>query len=660
MKIYFNSTFIETKRETDDLFVKGNNGNKLEAYFEDLDLSNVNISLRLVIGWSNGELTNELPMNKSFDNQYAYINLPKLKHDGNTQFIIKIYQNGTLLQTAIFTRNIKATLEANDNTNINTDEYQGLLNQIKDIDDKANSNSTRINELQETINDVSNASQDNSESIELNKTRINQLQQSINGTDSDVANLEDRLDKLEDGLADGKIELTNYVTKEEFNVVANASQDNAEKLKQVYTIEEVDIEVNDLRQEVGNYYVKKTDQRIKSVDYNIQSGIFTFTKQDGTIFEVDLAIEKVVTNFVYNKTTQKLELTLADGTVQSIPMSDFASAYEGVENDQIQVSIQSGNKIQAILKDGSININHLNPKFANDVNTVFTAVGELQNHVQDNTEAIANRYTKQETSDLIDAEVGDAKEELKNVYLKKSKDPVTDDGQIVIVNADGSTGYTTETFYEIANRISNLEQNQGSGGSAVSASIFETIVIDEFSALEEAQGPYTHFAEVTLTNSLDDKASVELLNNNAVLFATYGFAIASVSSGNVVTVYSINKPAESVTLTFEIVKAYKVWDGSYTEGAGASLINFTVNGTEYQAEEGMTWEQWVNSSYNINSYGSKIYDISVANFIKMYASGYGEIIYISTDGTSYGRVLKTDLIQTLNYQHYIEQPGGGN
>ena len=29
-----------------------------------------------------------------------------------------------------------------------------------------------------------------------------------------------------------------------------------------------------------------------------------------------------------------------------------------------------------------------------------------------------------------------------------------------------------------------------------------------------------------------------------------------------------------------------------------SLITFTIAGTEYQAEEGMTWVDWVNSEYN--------------------------------------------------------------
>lgn len=32
------------------------------------------------------------------------------------------------------------------------------------------------------------------------------------------------------------------------------------------------------------------------------------------------------------------------------------------------------------------------------------------------------------------------------------------------------------------------------------------------------------------------------------------------------------------------------------------LITFTIAGTTYQAEEGMTWAEWIDSSYNINSY----------------------------------------------------------
>ena len=36
------------------------------------------------------------------------------------------------------------------------------------------------------------------------------------------------------------------------------------------------------------------------------------------------------------------------------------------------------------------------------------------------------------------------------------------------------------------------------------------------------------------------------------------------------------------------------------EGA-ATLIHFTIAGTSYDAEEGMTWEEWFESDYNINN-----------------------------------------------------------
>lgn len=33
-----------------------------------------------------------------------------------------------------------------------------------------------------------------------------------------------------------------------------------------------------------------------------------------------------------------------------------------------------------------------------------------------------------------------------------------------------------------------------------------------------------------------------------------------------------------------------------------NLITFTINSTLYQAEEGMTWEEWIDSSYNIDGF----------------------------------------------------------
>lgn len=118
---------------------------------------------------------------------------------------------------------------------------------------------------------------------------------------------------------------------------------------------------------------------IKSVDYEPGTGIFRFTLQDGTIKTMDLAIEKVVTNFNYDATNTSLKLTLADGTVQSIPLSAFITDYTGVENDQIKVSVHSENRIEASLKDSSVTLT----KISNEVKEYFASKDDVANQIGD-------------------------------------------------------------------------------------------------------------------------------------------------------------------------------------------------------------------------------------------------------------------------------------
>lgn len=40
--------------------------------------------------------------------------------------------------------------------------------------------------------------------------------------------------------------------------------------------------------------------------------------------------------------------------------------------------------------------------------------------------------------------------------------------------------------------------------------------------------------------------------------------------------------------------------------AGPKLISFTINGGTYQAEEGMTWEKWIASTYNTSGMGNDL------------------------------------------------------
>lgn len=59
--------------------------------------------------------------------------------------------------------------------------------------------------------------------------------------------------------------------------------------------------------------------------------------------------------------------------------------------------------------------------------------------------------------------------------------------------------------------------------------------------------PFTYSTVLTATTTIGASTIVELMNDNAVLFANHGFSIGSVSGQNV-TIYSIGQPSTSVNL----------------------------------------------------------------------------------------------------------------
>ena len=88
------------------------------------------------------------------------------------------------------------------------------------------------------------------------------------------------------------------------------------------------------------------------------------------------------------------------------------------------------------------------------------------------------------------------------------------------------------------------------------------------------------------------------------------------------------------------IVGYDFEGGSGGNDGSGELITFTVDGIEYQAEEGMTWGEWVDSDYNVNGdFGIDSMNNSV---------GYGDKeagLYISYVGTQEGYVFASDIIQ---------------
>ena len=85
----------------------------------------------------------------------------------------------------------------------------------------------------------------------------------------------------------------------------------------------------------------------------------------------------------------------------------------------------------------------------------------------------------------------------------------------------------------------------------------------------------------------------------------------------------------------------------------ASLISFTIDGTSYQAEEGMTWADWCDSDYSGGTYAPH------PNLVTQPCK-YPNSYFITEDGTSGGSVLMTDTI-IANHAYstiYIDTSGG--
>lgn len=78
----------------------------------------------------------------------------------------------------------------------------------------------------------------------------------------------------------------------------------------------------------------------------------TFQTNNGQQLVVDLPIEQM--NLRYNAETQSIEFDNGDGSVSSIPVSEFLTEYVGSNGTEIVVTIGAGNAIQASIVGNSI------------------------------------------------------------------------------------------------------------------------------------------------------------------------------------------------------------------------------------------------------------------------------------------------------------------
>ena len=102
---------------------------------------------------------------------------------------------------------------------------------------------------------------------------------------------------------------------------------------------------------------------VADVTFEESTGVITVTKKNGSKVVIDTQMEKIAVNFDYDPITQQIILTLIDDTKQYIDLSALITQYEFMETDTVAFIIGTDGKVSAIVKEGSIKEEHLEPNY---------------------------------------------------------------------------------------------------------------------------------------------------------------------------------------------------------------------------------------------------------------------------------------------------------
>lgn len=131
----------------------------------------------------------------------------------------------------------------------------------------------------------------------------------------------------------------------------------------------------------------EAQQLIKYIEYDENTGIFKITHYNGASYTIDTLLEKLAINFDYDYQTQRLIITLSDGTIKYVDLSALITQYEFLDSDTCVFELKPDGKVTVKVKEGSIEEKHLRPNYLADIKV------EVAKAQQSATQAVASATT---------------------------------------------------------------------------------------------------------------------------------------------------------------------------------------------------------------------------------------------------------------------------
>ena len=101
------------------------------------------------------------------------------------------------------------------------------------------------------------------------------------------------------------------------------------------------------------------------ISFDDQTGIFTFTRLDGTNKTIDTLLEKIAVNFDFDEQTETLIIYLEDGTTKTVDLSAFIAEWDFTDSSTIGWTVVNHVAV-AVVKAHSIGSNELQTDYLAD------------------------------------------------------------------------------------------------------------------------------------------------------------------------------------------------------------------------------------------------------------------------------------------------------
>lgn len=170
----------------------------------------------------------------------------------------------------------------------------------------------------------------------------------------------------------------------------------------------------------------KANELVKEILWDESNGTLTVVKMNGSKAVIDTKLEKLAVNFKYDPQTQQLVITLDDGTAQNVDLSSLITEYEFLDSDTIAFEI-TGGKVKAIVKNGSITEDKLQPNFLADIKVESAkAVASAKSAGESETKAAKSAADAKDSADRAQG----IEDEI-NKKLTMTEFDVNEDGELI-------------------------------------------------------------------------------------------------------------------------------------------------------------------------------------------------------------------------------------